>query len=160
MVEQPRTIHVKLKDLIEGLEFQSDEHFSSLNMLTGEVVSVTTEELQAAEEDEPLEDFPEWQHDALRIARDIVETDHYLPLPDRFEINEYHIMERLCASVEDADIRDDLCDAVRGRGAFRRFKDRVHAYGIAEAWYRYRDEALREIAIAWCEEHGMRCTET
>ena len=69
-------------------------------------------------------------------------------------------MERFCASVEDADIRDELCDAIRGRGAFRRFKDRVHAYGIAEAWYRYRDEALREIAVAWCEEHGMRYTET
>jgi hypothetical protein len=41
----------------------------------------------------PLEDFPDWQHDALRIARDVVETDHYLPLPDRFEIHEYQITE-------------------------------------------------------------------
>ena len=46
-----------------------------------------TEELRAAEEEAPLEDFPDWQHDAIRIAKDIVETDHYLPLPDRFEIN-------------------------------------------------------------------------
>ena len=36
-----------------------------------------------------------------------------------------------------------------------RFKDRVQAYGIAEAWYRYRDAALREIAVAWCEAHGI-----
>jgi len=32
------------------------------------VVSITTEELRAAEEDAPLEDFPAWQHDAMRIA--------------------------------------------------------------------------------------------
>ena len=151
---------VTLKDIIEGLEFQSDEQSSYLNTATGEVVSVTTEELQAAEEDEPLEDFPEWQHDAIRIARDMVEMDHYLPLPDRFEINEYSIMERFCLSVDDDDLRDDLCDAIRGRGAFRRFKDRVQAYGIAEAWYRYRDEALREIAVAWCEAQGLQYTET
>ena len=153
------TAQVKLKDIIEGLAFLTEEGSSYLNTTTGEVVYVTTEELQAAEEDAPLEDFPEWQHDAMRIARDIVETGHYLPLPDRFEMNEYHIMERFCASVEDADIRDDLCDAIRGRGAFRRFKDRIQAYGIAEDWYRYRDNALREIAVAWCEVHGIQYTE-
>jgi hypothetical protein len=79
---------------------------------------------------------------------------------DRFEIHEYSIMERFCLSVDDEDIRDDLCDAIRGRGAFRRFKDRIQAYGIAEDWYRYRDEALREIAMAWCEEHDIPYTET
>jgi hypothetical protein len=130
-----------------------------LNLSTGEVVSITDEELRAAEEEQPLEDFPEWQHDAIRIAGEILTTEHYLPLPDRFEIHEYQIMERFCLSIEDADIRGDLCDAIRGRGAFRRFKDRVHAYGIAEEWYQYRDAALREIARAWCEAHGIPYTE-
>ena len=95
----------------------------------------------------------------MRIARDIVETDHYLPLPNRFEMHEYQIMERFCLSVKDADIRGDLCDIIRGRGAFRRFKDRVQVYGIADDWYRYRDAALREIAMAWCEAHGIASTD-
>src|SRR5215470_4121125 len=141
-------VQVKLKEIIEGLEFLSDECFSYLNTTTGEVVYVTTEELRAAEEEAPLEDFPEWQHDAIRIAGEIVETDHYLPLPDRFEINEYQIMERFCLSVDDEDMRDDLCDAIRGRGAFRRFKDRMQLYGMAEEWYQYRDAALGEVAVA------------
>jgi hypothetical protein len=153
------TVPVKLKDIIEGLEFLTEEGSSSLNTVTGEVVYVTTEELGAAEEEAPLEDFPEWQHDAIRIAGEILATDHYLPLPDRFEINEYRMMERFCLSVDDDDLRDDLCDAIRGRGAFRRFKDRVHAYGMAEEWYRYRDNALREMAMAWCEAHGLQYTE-
>ena len=160
MVDQHSALRVKLSDIIEGLEFQSDECFSYLNTATGEVVSVTTEELRAAEEDAPLEDFPEWQHDVIRIAKDIVETDHYLPLPTKFDIHEYRIMERFCLSVDDEDIRDDLCNAIRGRGAFRRFKDRMQLYGMAEEWYRYRDAALREIAVAWCEEHGIPYTET
>jgi hypothetical protein len=49
---------------------------------------------------------------------------------------------------------------IRGRGAFRRFKDQIQAYGMAEEWYRYRDTALREIAVAWCEEHGIPYNET
>jgi hypothetical protein len=68
-------------------------------------------------------------------------------------------MEQFCLSVEAADIRGDLCDAIRGRGAFRRLKDSIQAYGIAEEWYQYRDAALREIAMAWCEAHGILYTE-
>src|SRR5215468_9434040 len=133
MVDQYSALRVKLSDLIEGMDFQSDERSSFLNLTTGEVVSITDEELRAAENDEPLEDFAEWQHDAIRIAGEIVETDHYLPLPDRFEIHEYSIMERFCHSVDDEDIRDDLCNAIRERGAFRYFKDRIHAYGRAHS---------------------------
>ena len=69
-------------------------------------------------------------------------------------------MERFCLSREDDDMCDDVCKAIGGRGAFRRFKDRVQAYGMAEEWYRYRDNALREIAMAWCEAHGIAFTET
>jgi hypothetical protein len=160
MSDRHSALRVKLSDIVEGLEFQSDEQSSFLNLTTGEVVSITDEEFRAAENDEPLEDFPDWQHDVIRMAKGIVETNHYLQLPDRFEINEYRIMERFCLSVEDENIRDDLCNAIRGRGAFRYFKDRIHAYGIAEDWYRYRDVALREIAIAWCEAHSIQYTET
>ena len=151
---------VRLKDIIEGLAFQSDEGRSYLHTATGEVVNMTDEEGRAAEEDEPLDDFPAWQHDALRIAKDILATDDYLVLPSRFDIHRYRIMERFCLAVDDEDIRNDLCASIRGRGAFRRFKDRVHAYGMAEAWYRYRDAALREIALAWCEEQGIPYMET
>ena len=28
-------------------------------------------------------------------------------------------------------------------------------YGIADDWYNYRNNALREIAIEWCQEHGL-----
>ena len=124
---------VKLSDLIEEMDFQSDERSAFLNLTTGEVVSVTDEELRAAENGAPLEDFPEWQHDAIRLAGEIVETDHYLPLPDRFEINEYRIMERFCLSIDDEDMRDDLCNAIRGRGAFRYLKTGFMRTGLLKS---------------------------
>ena len=55
------------------------------------------------------------------------------------------IMEHFCLSIDDDDLRDDLWDALHGRGAFKRCKDRAHGYGLTAAWYRYRDAALREI---------------
>jgi hypothetical protein len=119
MVDQHSALWVKLSDLIEGMDFQSDERSSFLNLTTGEVVSIADEELRAAENDAPLEDFPDWQHDVIRIARDIVETDHYLPLPDRFEITEYRIMEQFCLSVDD----DDLGDRASAFGITQYFPD-------------------------------------
>ncbi len=153
------TVPVKLKEIIEELSFQSDEVSSMLNTKTGEVISVSDEELRAAENEEPLENFPEWQRDAIRLAGDILESDNYLPLPTKYDIHEYSIMERFCRSVHDNDRRDSLCHAIRGRGAFRYFKDKIHEYGMADDWYAYRDGALREIAMAWCEKNGISVTE-
>ena len=44
---------------------------------------------------------------------------------------------------------------LRGKGAFRRFKDTVFYLGIREDWFAYRDERLREIAQRWCRENGV-----
>ncbi len=150
---------VKLKDITEGLEFQSDEGSSHLHTTTGEVVYITDEDVRAAEDETPLDHFPAWQHEAIRVAKDLLESGDYLPLPTKFDIHEYRIMERFCYSVDDEEMRDDLFNAIQGSGAFRRFKDSIHKHGVADDWYKHRDDALKEIAIAWCEENGMQYTE-
>ena len=149
-------IRVKLHDVIDGLESQSDESSSFLNRETGEVVLITDEELRAAEEDDPIEDFPEWQQDMVRIAREIIaETGDYIPLPTKFDINEYGIMERFRLSLDDPEISDVLYGSIKGSGAFRRFKDAIHEYGVADDWHSYRNDALKEIAIEWCQENDI-----
>lgn len=151
---------VKLSDIVDGLESQSDESSSFLNKKTGEVVLITDEELRAAEENEPIEDFPDWQQDQVRIAREIIaETGEYVELPTKFDIDEYRIMERFCLSIEDVETSDALCDLIRGSGAFRRFKDALYRYGIEKAWYSYRDNALKEIAVEWCRENNIEFDE-
>jgi hypothetical protein len=149
-------IRVKLNDIIEGLDFQSDEGHSFLDKKTGEVVSISDEEMQAAEDDEPIEDFPDWQQDLVRIAKEIVdETGDYIDLPTKFDIDEYSIMGKFCLSLDDSEMSDDLYSAIKGSGAFRRFKDAIHEYDIADDWYKYRDNALKEIAIEWCQAKGI-----
>jgi len=153
-------IHVKLADVIDGLESQSDESDSFLNKRTGEVVLITDEEMRAAEDDEPIEDFPDWQQNQVRVAKEIIaETGDYIPLPTKFDINEYSMMERFCLSLDDPEISDVLYGSIKGSGAFRRFKDAIHKYDIADEWYSYRNDALKEIAIEWCRENGIEFDE-
>ena len=149
-------IRVKLDEIIEGLEFQSDESSSFLNKKTGEVVLITDEELNAVEENEPVEDFPDWQQDQVRIAKEIIaETGDYMSLPTKFDIHEYSIMEQFCLSLDDTEMCNIFCDLIRGGGAFRRFKNAIHEYDIADEWYSYRNKALKEIAIEWCRENNI-----
>ena len=73
MSDQHSALRVKLSDLIEGMDFQSDEQSSFLNLTTGEVVSITDEELRAAENNEPLEDFPERTYGMICATLSVVE---------------------------------------------------------------------------------------
>lgn len=149
-------IVVDLEEIIQGLEFQSDEMKSFLNLKTGIVVSITDEEFRAAENDQPLERFPAWQQESIKIAQEILEEDYYVPLPSQYDIDEYNIMEKFCLSIDNERLQDIMYNSIKGSGAFRRFKDNVNKYHIAEGWYKYRDEAIRQIAIEWCKENGIR----
>jgi len=148
------TTRVKLDEIIDGLESQSDESSSFLNKKTGEVVLMTDYAMRAAEDNESLEDMDDWERDLVVIAREILaETGQYIPLPTKFDIDEYRIMERFCVSLENQEISDDLYGLISGSGAFRRFKDAIYRYGIEDEWHSYRSNALKEIAIEWCQEN-------
>lgn len=149
-------IRLKLNDIIEGLEFQSDESSSFLDKTTGKVVLISDYEISAAEDGDPIEDFPDWEQDLVRIAKEIVdETGNYIDLPTKFDINEYSIMEKFCLSLNDSEMSDNLYSSIKGSGAFRRFKDAINEYDIADDWYKYRNDALKEIAIEWCKENNI-----
>ncbi|MEG3070168.1 MAG: hypothetical protein HQP61_11650 [Peptococcaceae bacterium] len=150
------TITVNLDEIIEALETQTEEISNFLDLKTGEVLFITDEEFQAAENGEPLDGFPDWQQESILTAREILEKDHYIPLPSRYDIDEYSIMERFCLSVTDEELQNILFNAIRSRGAFRRFKDNIHRHGIAEDWYKYRDEAFKQQAIDWCKANDIK----
>lgn len=54
-------------------------------------------------------------------------------------------------------MRPRLLNSIEGRGAFRYFRDTDHDLGIADAWYVWREDAFRGIAIEWLEEHSVNC---
>ena len=147
---------VKLSEIIEGLEFQSDESSSFLNTKTGEVVLMTDYAMRAAEENEPLEDVPDWERDLVAVAREILaETGEYIQLPTKYDIDEYSIMENFCTSLDKQEIGDILYDLISGSGAFLRFKDAIYKYRVEDEWFKYRDNAIKEIAIEWCRENNI-----
>ncbi len=53
--------------------------------------------------------------------------------------------------------RDQLSRAIRGRGAFRRFKDelRRHDPGLLSAWYAFSDSRAQRRAVEWLADQEL-----
>ena len=66
-------------------------------------------------------------------------------------------MERFIGTVEDAEAVEQLWRAIKGKGAFRYFKDTASRLGLLEDWYRYRADAMKEFVMDWAEANNIRC---
>lgn len=150
-------IPVKIDALVDELEVQIDDTFTYINTQTGEVITLSREEIRAAEDEIPLERFPEWQKENIRQAIKIIEDEEgvYVDYTLRNEYNEYEIMEEFIGSIDDELIRGELYEAIRGRGAFRRFKDAINDHDIDKRWYKYRNNKIRELVKEWCKDHNI-----
>ena len=147
---------VRLNDIVDALEMLSDESSSYLDLDTGQVVTVSKDLLREAEEsgdEEP--DIPAWQKQEWEIAKRVVSTDCFQKLPTKFDVHEWAIMQDFSRSAESGGVREDLLHAIHGAGAFRNFKDTLRRHRIESAWFAFRAEALRQIALDWCEENHI-----
>ena len=149
---------VRLKDIVDALEMQFDESSAFLDLDTGQVETVSHALLREAEDsgdEEP--DLPTWQKHEWEIARRIVSTDRFQELPTKFEVHEWAIMQNFSRSVDSDSIPEDLLNAIHGPGAFRSFKDTLQRHSIESSWFAFRTEALKQIALGWCEENQIVC---
>jgi hypothetical protein len=147
---------VSLQAVVDEMDSVGDEMTAYINNKTGELFTVGEEEARLIEDGHQDDDFiPDWQKEILPKVREVLESGDFVPLPDKFEIHEYSIMERFCRSIESDDLRQELLHTIRGGGAFRRFKSIVHRRAIQDDWYGYRDNALKRIAADFLEVEGI-----
>ena len=149
---------VKISDIINIVGFQSYNSISYIDKERGELFLVSKEQLRAAQEDAGLEDCPEWEREQIKLVREIL-TDkkgkRYILIPGKFVSHEYSTMENFCFSLYEDEISGALLQAIKGAGAFNRFNNCIHRYGIADDWYKYRYNSMKRIVIGWCEVNNI-----
>ncbi len=147
---------VNIDDIIDAVEFDSDMTESFLNTKMQQVCTFTSEELQAAEDNEDLSDSAQWYAEAVSRAKQYLENqDDYLPLPEKYDFNEYRIIEKFISSVPVRKQAEMLSQAIHGKGAFRRFKDMLERLGLIDQWFKFREQKLREFVEFWCTENKI-----
>jgi len=154
-------ILVSLRQVAEELEALPDEWTAYIHRETGELYSFSDEEVAQAEgEDEEDEDErADWEKESLAKAAEILNSEAWIALPSKFEINEWEIMRDFAQSQTDREAAENLLRAIQGRGAFRYFKDKVNQYGLRDEWFEFKKRSLEEIAREALEEAGIPFSE-
>lgn len=83
------------------------------------------------------------------------DEEFFIPLPTKQEVNDYQNMVNFTETIEDDKKRDWFENAIHGKGAFRRFRATLERFGMETEWYDYLEACHRELAIEWCEQHGI-----
>ena len=81
-------------------------------------------------------------------------NDRFIPLPSEYEIHEHKIMVAF-SNQQPAEIKEILLDALYGKGAFRKFKDKVFEMDIRDEWFTYRREQLTVMANEWASTNNL-----
>jgi hypothetical protein len=134
-----KDVPVDWEALEDAFENNAPEVHSYLHLVTGEVLRVV----------DGVAD-PQMH---VRIASD----PNYLRIDPVSSREQYRWMERFIPMVEDSDLRAKLTIAIDGKGAFRRFKDVLMAFGPdREKWFTFRSERLRTFMEAWLTAHAIK----
>ena len=153
---------VQIQAVMDAIDLP-EEWEAFLDPETGEILVMTDEEREALEveeiEDEEALEMPDWEKESIGKLRELLDSGRALALPDKFDFHEWEVMKRFTTSVENHDESTELFEAIHGTGAFRMFREATTRLGLRERWFEYRDQALREMAKEWLEEHGIEYTE-
>ena len=155
-------IPVKLSDVVEQLGFVSDDSDVYLNRKTGEFVVLTSDQMfefedDDLEDDSMDEDFSD-ESDLMeerKLRREVFESDDYIQLPDKFEMHDWQIMQDFCLSVRKGDLREELLELIRGRGAFGRFNSAIHRLRLENSWHDFKNKTYEQVALDWLEANAI-----
>ena len=89
------------------------------------------------------------------IPEDIHNSDRYLPVPGKRDLDLGNQLAFDFAMQNLAQYYDDVRYIVRRQGAYRRFKDFLERQDMLGKWYAYSDEQEAKALREWCETEGF-----
>jgi len=142
LMEKNKSLKIDMDSLYIAMEDNSYENFCFLDMETGELLFFS----------DYLDD------DENGISKDEVEEneERYEPVPKIDSDEAWEYMEDFIDTLTDDRLARLLARSIRGRGAFRQFKNILLDYPEEEArWYKFKDDKIKEQAREWLKEIGV-----
>jgi hypothetical protein len=135
---------VSLRQLIDEFDAMPAGATLFVDVETGTIVSFTDADVAAIEgEDEDARTLGLSEED-LASMRQVYESPSLVALMTTDDFDEFAAMHTFAESQPPSSARNRLLDALRGKRAFRRFKDSVFAAGLRDRWFAWREAALSE----------------
>jgi hypothetical protein len=174
-----KSLPIDFQDLAEAFENSLHDYFFHLDTETGEVVRAGSDYLTVVEEhlhagELPVQDEPPdlkpllapnrlsaWELGELEAAYrvHIHFPGRLIAIPQQSSADAYADMQAFIETVTHPHLAVRLQDAIRGRGAFRRFKDRLIDYPAErERWFAFKDARLQRRIVAWLASENIEVT--
>ncbi|HEM4694760.1 TPA: hypothetical protein U1031_000742 [Streptococcus suis] len=136
-------MEVSFQDVVDSLQMisQGDRYYYDSHI--DELVYLSVGEFRI-ESREGLEE---------EIEEDV--TGRFVGLPTYYDFNPYTFMELYISDLTDGDLSGRLSRAIRGRGAFGRFKSELERCDRLEEWYAFETQCYKELVLEWCQENKI-----
>lgn len=181
-IQNLRSLPVDLSELEYAAESHDSETRTFVDRETGAVVAVLDSSFTVADEHvssqtiagdispemiEQLADdhlLPAWQVDdldsAFAIALDT--AGRCVQINPRWSSDAFRDRQDFTETVENAEYRRRLENALGGRGSFRRFGDAIDEMpdDIRQRWFAFRDARVREYIVDWLRGEGIEPIDT
>ena len=151
---------INLKELADAFQAISDDdttttYRSFIDKRNGQIYSFKERHLAIAGfylDGDDCENCPAEQSeiDKAREFTTRYEREFIVPFPAKYEMREYDMMEQYVKAQPDARIANQLLYAIRGKDAFREFREAVTQFGLLDDWYAFKDGAMLERTRQWC----------
>ena len=96
-----------------------------------------------------------FDYDGSEESYEDFDEKELIALPSHKEKDDYGIMARFIEDLEDIEAKGWLEEAIKGAGAFRRFRSTLERFGMQERWLDYLYDAYQDLAIEWCNYYGI-----
>lgn len=103
-------------------------------------------------------DLPHWMEDEVELSLEVLfnENGRYVRIPGRGSGEAYKIMAEFIETIKDLVLKEELINALNGKGAFRKFKDVLIGYPKErKRWHGYDAKAMKKIIIKWLRSLGV-----
>ncbi|HEY3341617.1 MAG TPA: DUF6429 family protein [Anaerolineae bacterium] len=134
-------INIDWTDLSHAFESGSSEVRFFFDRQTGKVITLTDETLHYAETP-PYNPLPDWMQNAVWEAAQVRDDcgKRYIPIPTADTADEYRDLEAFISTVNSPAVQSQLWRAIRGSGAFHRFKEALLEHpSERQRWFAYRE---------------------
>jgi hypothetical protein len=173
---EKRKLQVDLDELSFAFTFTHPEQDAYLDLVTGQVITVTEETRWMLEEiyeeiyDEEAgeltmsleaylaqaDDIQDWEKQCLLDADRVEAASGDIVAIDPEPYADYRDMECFISTADDPQLRERLWRAIKGRGAFRYFRDVLADHPeVEDDWYTFKDAQIERRMHRWLEANGI-----
>jgi hypothetical protein len=145
-MDDNKLLKIDLDELCEAMENSSYENEYYLDLETGEILF-----LSEYMDDEETEKLREKIDDA---------PERFEPIPKVESLVGYEDIRDFIASITNEHLGELLEVAIKGKGAFRRFKDVLLSYPEErKQWFQFKDDRMQKRALEWLDDIDITLAE-